>query len=71
MVAADFTTFGREADALDFKLWLREIPHVLGNHECNTDWALRCKQLFTNATFLCHESCELDGLKLFGTQCCL
>jgi Icc-related predicted phosphoesterase len=71
--AGDFTRFGREADALDFNLWLGELPHkykivVLGNHECNTDWAPRCKQLFTNATFLCNESCELEGLKIFGSQ---
>ena len=58
--AGDFTLYGRGSHAADFNLWLGELPHphkivVLGNHECNMDWAETSRSLssvITNAVCL-------------------
>ncbi|KAF0694827.1 Aste57867_14351 [Aphanomyces stellatus] len=72
--AGDFTRFGNLDDAVDFNLWLGELYEytdkliVLGNHECNASWKADAKTILTNATVLVHESVEIDGIRIFGSQ---
>lgn len=80
----DFTRYGRREDALDFNVWLGELPHrykvvVFGNHEANAPWAAEAASLMTNATLLRQSVIELPTppkevggapqiLRVFGTD---
>ncbi|KAI9345195.1 Metallo-dependent phosphatase-like protein [Obelidium mucronatum] len=72
--AGDFTRHGSIQDAVDFNTWLGELKLVKhkivvnGNHESNAPWKKTVKEIMTNASFLCNESIELEGVKIYGTD---
>ena len=72
--AGDFTKFGKDEHALDFNLWLSEVPFehkvvVVGNHECsNLRPPTKFKEAITNATFLWQQSHTIKHWKIFGTS---
>jgi len=69
----DFTKFSNEAHLNDFNDWLGELPYehkiiVNGNHEHNSEWHKKTKQILTNATFLNEELIEINGIKIWGSN---
>lgn len=54
----DFTRFGKREDAVDFNLWLGDLPYahrfvVLGNHEATAEWREDVAEILSNAVLLC------------------
>ncbi len=71
--AGDLMTSGKEAgEVFDFNDWLGGLPHkhkivIAGNH----DWLFQlqpgfARSLLTNATYLEHSGCEIDGIRFWG-----
>ena len=54
----DFTRFGKREDAVDFNLWLGDLPYahrfvVLGNPEATAEWREDVAEILSNAVLLC------------------
>jgi Icc-related predicted phosphoesterase len=75
--AGDFSFVGKMIDAMEVNQWfgklkergtIKEAILICGNHdwigEKNPSWT---KEAFTNAIYLDEESCEVFGLKVFGS----
>ena len=71
--AGDFTLFGRTRQSIrDFNDWLGGLPHqskivVPGNHEFALEADPSLRDLLSNATVLVNESCEVGGLRIWGS----
>jgi Icc-related predicted phosphoesterase len=74
--AGDISSQGKLPDTLDFLRWFNTHPHrhkifIAGNH----DWIFEqdpnfyriVKMEFPNLTYLQDESCECEGLKIYGS----
>lgn len=70
--AGDYSMYGSKEDAVDFNLWLGELPYkhrivVQGNHECNAPWKVEAQSILSNATLLQNELITVENLNIFGT----
>lgn len=69
----DFSMRAKGHEVLEFAKWIKSLPHphkivIAGNHdmacEGHDDWA---KETFAPAIYLNHESCEVEGYRIFGS----
>lgn len=71
--AGDITTNGSEKAILNFNQWLGKLPHkykivTAGNHDYLAEsQPEEFKKLLSNAIYLCNESTEIEGLKIWGS----
>mmetsp|Transcript_44748 Transcript_44748/g.71508 ORF Transcript_44748/g.71508 Transcript_44748/m.71508 type:complete len:263 (-) Transcript_44748:216-1004(-) len=71
--AGDYTLHGDKEHVLDFNEWLGELTYkhkivIQGNHEENAPWKDETAELLSNARFLCQETIQVEGLKIFGAN---
>ena len=71
--AGDVTSHGTLEDVEFFNAWLGTLPHthkvvICGNHDwCFQEKPAEARARITNATYLEDESCEIAGLKFYGS----
>lgn len=73
--AGDFSSMGTEYQTEVFVDWFKSLPHrhkilICGNHDWigEKDGKRLIKMLAgTGISYLCHEPCEIEGIKIFGS----
>ena len=68
----DFTRRGRRAEIVDFDAWLATLPHrhkviIAGNHDFLFEQDPAARSLIQHGTYLQDESCEKDGVRIYGS----
>ena len=71
--AGDITTNGAREAISNFNNWLGKLPHkykivTAGNHDYFAEsHPLELKELLSNAIYLCNESVEIEGVKIWAS----